>query len=190
MKRMLFRALPGLLLSILVGCTAVQPWLAEPATSTPAPATATPVPTMPGAATATATTATDPPPDGRLADVVSVEVGGEPGAYRFRVGVSSPDTGCDRYADWWEVVSEEGELIYRRVLLHSHVDEQPFTRAGSPVPVAADRVVYVRAHLQPGGYGGAAFKGSVQAGFEAVELPADFAVDLAEELPLPQGCAF
>jgi hypothetical protein len=134
-----------------------------------------------------------PPPESAtgLADVIGVEVSGDPGAFRFRVTVHSPDTGCDQYADWWEVVSEEGELIYRRVLLHSHVDEQPFERACSPVPVEADRVVYVRAHLHPGGYGGLAFVGSVQDGFEPVlDLPADFAADLAEELPLPQGCAY
>ena len=106
---------------------------------------------------------------------------------RFRTVISA-DTGCDQYADWWEVVSEEGELLYRRVLLHSHVGEQPFERAGSPVPVEADMVVYVRAHMNPGGYGGAAFKGSAQAGFEPVDLPADFAAGLAKELPLPQGC--
>jgi hypothetical protein len=122
--------------------------------------------------------------------VVSVEVSGDPGAYRFRVGVQSPDTGCDQYANWWEVVTEEGELVYRRVLLHSHSGEQPFERSGSPVPVDANTVVYVRAHMHPTGYGGQAFRGSAQAGFEAVELVADFAADLSEKEPLPQGCAY
>lgn len=125
-----------------------------------------------------------------LADVVSVEVSGDSGSYRFRVRVLSPDTGCDQYANWWEVVSEDGELIYRRVVLHSHVGEQPFERAGSPVPVAADQVVYVRAHLHPKGYGGIAFKGSARAGFVPVDLPADFAAGLADVKPLPQGCAY
>jgi len=171
-------ALVGLALG---GC--VAPEATERPAETPAPATATPSP-------ATPTPAAPVESSSGLADVVSVEVTGEAGAYRFRVGVLSPDTGCDQYADWWEVVSEEGALIYRRVLLHSHVDEQPFERAGSPVPVAADAVVYVRAHLHPGGYGGQAFQGSAQDGFAPVELPADFAAELAEELPLPQGCAF
>ena len=61
------------------------------------------------------------------ADVTAVSVAGEAGAYTFEVTVRSPDTGCEGYADWWEVVSPDGELLYRRVLLHSHVDEQPFS---------------------------------------------------------------
>jgi hypothetical protein len=52
-------------------------------------------------------------------DVVRIEVEGKPGAYFFTVTLSSPDTGCARYADWWEVVSEDGRLLYRRVLAHS-----------------------------------------------------------------------
>jgi hypothetical protein len=64
--------------------------------------------------------------------VVAVEVTGEPGARAFTVTVRSPDTGCERYADLWEVVSTDGDLRYRRVLAHSHVDEQPFTRSGGP----------------------------------------------------------
>ena len=58
------------------------------------------------------------------------------------------------------------------------------------MPVEADTVVYVRAHMNPDGYGGAAFKGSAQAGFEPVNLPADFAAGLSDVEPLPQGCAF
>ena len=109
-----------------------------------------------------------------LADVTAVSVTGNAGDYRFSVTVSSPDTGCDQYADWWEVLGESGDLLYRRVLLHSHVGEQPFSRSGGPV--AADQVVWVRAHMNPQGYGGVAFKGTVQDGFAAAAqdlLPAD-----------------
>jgi hypothetical protein len=124
------------------------------------------------------------------ADVVSISVSGEPGTYTFSVTVSSPDEGCSQYADWWEIVSQDGKLIYRRILLHSHVDEQPFTRSGGPVPIEADTIVLVRAHMHPGGYGGTALKGSLEQGFEQVELSADFAADLVETLPLPEGCNF
>ena len=64
------------------------------------------------------------------ANVMQVSVGGNPGSYTFSVTIESPDSGCDQYADWWEVVSPEGQLIYRRVLLHSHVREQPFHSLG------------------------------------------------------------
>lgn len=126
----------------------------------------------------------------KLADVISVDVSGSEGAYRLSVGISSPDTGCDQYADWWEVVSQEGELIYRRVLLHSHVEEQPFVRSGGPVAIAPDSIVIVRAHMNIDGYGGAVFQGSVESGFKEMALKPDFASDLADELPLPDGCAF
>jgi hypothetical protein len=106
------------------------------------------------------------------------------------VEVSSPDSGCDQYADWWEVLSEDGGLLYRRVLLHSHVDEQPFIRSGGPVPIAQDTVVFVRAHMNTVGYGGQVLKGSVASGFESVEVRADFASDAETQLPLPEDCAF
>jgi hypothetical protein len=129
-----------------------------------------------------------PSPDG--ADVVAVEVRGEAGAYSFSVTVKSPDEGCDRYADWWEVIGPDGELIYRRVLLHSHVEEQPFTRSGGAVQIEADRVVWIRAHMHPDGYGGSAMRGSVGSGFEPAGLDKDFAFDLAQTSPLPEGCDF
>jgi hypothetical protein len=124
------------------------------------------------------------------ADVAGVTVSGEAGAYRFNVTIRSPDKGCAQYANWWEVVSEDGRLLYRRVLLHSHVDEQPFTRDGGPVPVAADTIVWVRAHQHPQGYGGVAFRGSVRTGFRAAVPPAGFAAALAKTPPLPAGCDF
>lgn len=124
------------------------------------------------------------------ANVVGVEVTGQAGSYSFAVTVSSPDTGCEQYADWWEVLSEDGELLYRRVLLHSHVGEQPFARSGGPVPAAPDQVVWVRAHMHPGGYGGAALGGTVDGGFEEAELSPEFAAGAARQEPLPDGCAF
>lgn len=125
-----------------------------------------------------------------LADVAGVTVSGEPGAYRFNVTVRSPDKGCAQYANWWEVASEDGRLLYRRVLLHSHVDEQPFTRDGGPVAIGPDTIVWVRAHQHPQGYGGVAFRGSVRAGFRAAAPPTGFAAGLAKTPPLPAGCDF
>jgi hypothetical protein len=128
--------------------------------------------------------------NGILADVLSVAVSGDENRYQFAVEIRSPDSGCEQYADWWEVVSEEGELLYRRVLAHSHVAEQPFTRSGGPVAIDADTIVIVRSHMHPAGYGGAALMGSVASGFKPVQLEPDFASGLDQVDPLPSGCAF
>ena len=124
------------------------------------------------------------------ADVLSVTVTGTPEAYQFAVTIQSPDTGCDQYSNWWEVVSEDGLLLHRRILFHSHVNEQPFTRSSGPVTISADQVVIVRAHMDPSGYGGQALQGSVTQGFNVVDLGRDFAVELAQQEPLPAGCNF
>jgi hypothetical protein len=126
----------------------------------------------------------------QYANVLSLHVSGDANAYQFNVEIQSPDTGCDQYADWWEVISEDGDLIYRRILNHSHVSEQPFTRSGGPVAVDQDMTVIVRAHMNPGGYGGTAFRGSVGDGFDIIQLKPDFAADLAQSEPLPAGCGF
>ena len=124
----------------------------------------------------------------QYADVVSVEAVPVDRGYRFAVGLSSPDTGCEQYADWWEVISEDGELIYRRPLAHSHVEEQPFVRSGGPVEIAADTEVWARGHMHPGGYGGVAFFGSVEDGFAARRPPAGFAAELVDVPPAPPEC--
>ncbi len=125
-----------------------------------------------------------------LADVISVQVAGDPEAYQFSIEVSSPDKGCDQYADWWEVLTDEGGLVYRRILDHSHVDEQPFVRSGGPIAIGPDTAVLIRAHMHPGGYGGRVMGGTVRGGFEVVEIDAHFAAGLDGEPPLPTGCAF
>ena len=128
--------------------------------------------------------------EGNLAEVKAVATSGASGAYQFSITLESPDLGCAQYANWWEVLDENGKLIYRRILGHSHVDEQPFTRSGGPVDIADDKVVIIRAHMNPDGYGWRAMKGSVKDGFVAGELACDFAKDVESQMPLPTGCAF
>ncbi len=168
------------LLVVLGGCRGVTPDV--PATSvslTPTPTQPLPFATMASAESPTV-----------VADVISVEVSGDPNAYRFAVEIRSPDLGCDQYADWWEVVLADGTLLYRRILAHSHVDEQPFVRSGGPVEIGPDTVVLVRAHMHPQGYGGIALKGTAVTGFVEANVGADFAADVETAPPQPDGCAF
>ena len=124
------------------------------------------------------------------ARVEKVETTGKANSYTFVVTVSSPDTGCNKYADWWEVISPEGKLLYRRVLLHSHVDEQPFTRTGGTVAIEPQQTVIVRVHMNSDGYSTIAQKGTVESGFNEITLDDDFALQLASVEPLPKNCAF
>ncbi|HAV75896.1 MAG TPA: hypothetical protein DCX53_00935 [Anaerolineae bacterium] len=124
------------------------------------------------------------------ASVLTVSVTGSENKYQFNVEISSPDKGCDQYADWWEVLSEDGKLLYRRVMLHSHVEEQPFTRSGGPVPIDENTIVILRAHMNNGGYGGTVLRGSVSSGFAAYEVDSGFAADVEALPPLPEDCAF
>jgi len=133
-----------------------------------------------------------PPPQGTLADVQNVSVSGAEGAYTFTVTVSSPDTGCGQYyqyCDWFEVLTTEGELLFRRIIVHSHVSPpfaNPFTRDLGPIPVQFDQTVIVRAHLSNVGYGGAAMRGSVESGFEpAPDITEDFAPEVETQDPRP-----
>lgn len=90
------------------------------------------------------------------ADVENVRVMAEPGGtYRFDVTVRHADEGWDHYADRWEVVGDGGEVHGTRVLLHPHVDEQPFERseAGVAIPDGIAKVT-VRAHDSVHGFGG------------------------------------
>jgi hypothetical protein len=90
------------------------------------------------------------------ADVLTAEAERESaGTWRFSVTVSHPDTGWDHYADRWEVVAPDGRVVGTRVLLHPHVEEQPFTRSLGGVTVPGDlSEVIVRAHCSVDGDGG------------------------------------
>jgi len=80
---------------------------------------------------------------GGEADVVEVRVAQTgAGVWRFTVAVRHADTGWDHYADRWDVVGPDGAVLASRVLMHPHVDEQPFKRSltGVAIPADVDRV--------------------------------------------------
>ena len=135
-------------------------------------------------------TDTEPVP---WAHVTGVTATGQEGAYTFSVQVHSADTGCEQYCDWWEVLSPEGELLFRRTLAHAHLEDgnsgNPFERAGGPVPVAADQTVIVRGHMNTGGYTGMDMRGSVADGFVAApDLGPSFAAEVEADDPQPPVC--
>ena len=78
------------------------------------------------------------------------------GVYGFDVTLRHADTGWEHYADAWEIRDGEGNLLATRVLVHPHVNEQPFTRSlgGVAIPAGLTRVTVV-AHDSQHGYGGA-----------------------------------
>jgi hypothetical protein len=75
---------------------------------------------------------------------------------RFAVTLRHADSGWEHYANRWEVVGPDGEVLATRVLRHPHVEEQPFTRElpGVRLPESLSRV-RIRAHDSVHAYGGA-----------------------------------
>ena len=122
--------------------------------------------------------------------ITDVKVSGEENNYTFNVTIKSPDTGCEQYADWWEVITVKGNLVYRRILAHSHIDEQPFSRSGGSVNINSSQEIYIRAHMNTSGYGTTVFGGTIVSGFKSFTIPKDFAINLVNNEPLPTGCAF
>ncbi len=126
------------------------------------------MPTIKSSSTATqaVTSATDPvepkqnQPNADVTHVRAVLQGS--GAWTFYVTVDHPDTGWNDYADGWDVVTPDGTILklnpddpFTRLLLHPHVNEQPFTRSqrGIFMPAGVTQVI-VRAHDIVDGFGG------------------------------------
>ncbi len=66
---------------------------------------------------------------------------------RFDVTLKHDDTGWEHYADSWRVLTESGEELGKRVLLHPHVNEQPFTRSLNDVIIPEDiKTIWIEAH--------------------------------------------
>ena len=129
-----------------------------PPTAPPEP-TAMPEATLPPEATAVESVYSD----AANADVTFVKATETaPNTWTFSVTVVHPDTGWEDYADGWDVLLPDGTILkpdpgspFTRLLLHPHVDEQPFTRSQSRIEIPADVTeVTVRAHDLLDGFGG------------------------------------
>ncbi|MBU2957653.1 hypothetical protein Q4511_01050 [Paracoccus sp. 1_MG-2023] len=74
--------------------------------------------------------------------------------WRFDVTLRHPDTGWDHYADAWQVLDADGNVLGLRELAHPHETEQPFTRSlsGVQIPDGID-TVYVQARCLIDGWG-------------------------------------
>jgi len=124
------------------------------------------------------------------ADIQKISFNGKEGQYTFAVTIKSDEIGCDQYADWWEVISADGVLLYRRVLEHSHPEEQPFIRSGTSISIKKTEKIYIRAHMSNQGFTGNTFVGSIANGFASTKEPLTFNKNIEFQDPLPQGCAF
>ncbi|MGH1486600.1 MAG: hypothetical protein ACRBCI_10300 [Cellvibrionaceae bacterium] len=89
------------------------------------------------------------------ADVINVEArynGGN--SFQIITTVKHADTGWKHYADGWEILDEQGNVIGKRVLYHPHVNEQPFTRSHTlDIPKSVKQIT-VRALDSVHGQGG------------------------------------
>ncbi len=76
--------------------------------------------------------------------------------WSFSVTLSHGDTGWDDYADGWRVVLGDGTELGTRVLMHPHVNEQPFTRSlgGVVIPEGVTEV-FIEARTLTDGWGAA-----------------------------------
>lgn len=162
----------------LTACATADDFSSSTATQPPPPTaialTATdlsPTERLPTPTTTPQPTATDNPSEAPTvastgeanADVTYVRAVQEAdGTWTFHVTVAHPDTGWEDYADGWDVLTPDGEVLlsdpeaaFTRVLPHPHVDEQPFTRsqAGIAIPAGIEAVT-VRAHDLVDGFGG------------------------------------
>ncbi len=90
------------------------------------------------------------------ADVIDVQVSkSDTKTYTFEVTISHKDTGWEHYANKWEILGGNEEILGTRILHHPHVNEQPFTRTLSGVEIPKSiKTVTIRAHDSEHGYGG------------------------------------
>ncbi len=69
-----------------------------------------------------------------LKAIATANVGG---SYSFSVTIAHADSGWKHYADKFEILAADGKVLGTRILIHPHVDEQPFTRGLGNVQIPA-----------------------------------------------------
>ncbi|MCU7833384.1 MAG: hypothetical protein KZQ56_12545 [gamma proteobacterium symbiont of Lucinoma myriamae] len=64
--------------------------------------------------------------------------------YLFHVTLLHDDKGWEHYANRWEILDTEGNILATRTLHHPHVNEQPFTRSLSTTLPSNIKTVIIR----------------------------------------------
>lgn len=78
------------------------------------------------------------------------------GTWTVSATILHADTGWEHYADRFDVLDGEGNLLGSRTLFHPHVDEQPFTRSLNALAIPDEvTTITVRAHDSVHELGGA-----------------------------------
>ena len=90
------------------------------------------------------------------AEIVDAEAVRSGDGWRVSVTLRHGDTGWDDYADGWRVLLD-GEVLGTRVLMHPHVDEQPFTRSDTVTIPDGAEAVEIEASTNVGGWEGERF---------------------------------
>ena len=81
------------------------------------------------------------------------------GSWRFQVTLKHADAGWEHYADRWEILDKDGNILATRELAHPHVNEQPFTRGLSQVRIPKNtKSLTIRGHDKVHEYGGKELK--------------------------------
>ncbi|MEM6741245.1 MAG: hypothetical protein AAF646_14120 [Pseudomonadota bacterium] len=88
------------------------------------------------------------------AEVLRAEARETGGTWTVSVTLRHPDTGWDDYADGWRIVTEAGDIVGTRELLHPHVNEQPFTRSLSGVALPTGEPLFVESSTNVTGWSG------------------------------------
>lgn len=73
--------------------------------------------------------------------------------YHFNVTLRHADTGWDHYANRWEILDMEGNILATRTLYHPHENEQPFTRSLTANVDDSHKQVIIRGHDSVHKYG-------------------------------------
>lgn len=90
------------------------------------------------------------------ADVVNAKISAKGGGvFRIDVTVRHEDAGWEHYANRWDVLDLDGNILGSRVLAHPHDNEQPFTRSLTLTLPEGTSGVIIRAHDSVHGLGGA-----------------------------------
>ena len=89
----------------------------------------------------------DPP---QIVDATAERTGD---TFRVSVTLLHADTGWEDYADAWRVVTEGGAVVGERILVHPHVEEQPFTRSLGGLTLDPEGTYFIEARSLGEGYG-------------------------------------